>query len=393
MPIKRRNFRSMTVNLSGFDIKKQIITIAISIVFILVLVGITFTSVESLTSEANEQSRVEQLVSKIRTATYKQILQHEMKVLNATETSTHSNRTTYEFGAFLSKLFTGIEIYNLQSILHQEVPGYSVMAMELIGDRNQLDIYAPPVETPPPDNLFSNEKEDNEDQKPEPPKKPKQEPTKPKVNYTEKPPVLIYHTHNREAFLPELKNIKKANEAYHPTNNITLVGKHLAENLEKLGVPTILSSKDYWVDLPPGEYWKSYVHSKKEVEAILKQHKYIPFILDIHRDSALRARTTVTHSGKDYAAVWFIIGQINPTWQYNYQFAATIEGRLEAKVPGISRGIWAKKSGQYNQDISHNSVLIEIGGVDNNFEEANRTAEVLAKIIADLYEDMVIQGQ
>jgi len=55
----------------------------------------------------------------------------------------------------------------------------------------------------------------------------------------------------------------------------------------------------------------------------------------------------------------------------------------------LSRGVWGKTAangnGEYNQSVSPGSVLIEIGGVDNTLEECYRTADALAKIIAEMY--------
>lgn len=42
-------------------------------------------------------------------------------------------------------------------------------------------------------------------------------------------------------------------------------------------------------------------------------------------------------------------------------------------------------NGEYNQSLSSNSVLIEIGGVENSLEESYLTVEVLAKVIQDIW--------
>ncbi len=60
---------------------------------------------------------------------------------------------------------------------------------------------------------------------------------------------------------------------------------------------------------------------------------------------------------------------------------------MEAKFPGISKGIHAKSgegNGVYNQNFSPNSVLVEVGGVDNSLEECYRTADALAAAIAEV---------
>ena len=53
--------------------------------------------------------------------------------------------------------------------------------------------------------------------------------------------------------------------------------------------------------------------------------------------------------------------------------------------PGLSRGIYKKEGpgvdGIYNQDISSNSILIELGGVDNNIDEVLNTTEAISNIL------------
>lgn len=48
------------------------------------------------------------------------------------------------------------------------------------------------------------------------------------------PQVLIYHSHNRESWIPELKNIKVANEAFDSKTNVTLLGDYLIKKNENI---------------------------------------------------------------------------------------------------------------------------------------------------------------
>ncbi|WP_141431647.1 stage II sporulation protein P [Bacillus sp. 03113] len=41
----------------------------------------------------------------------------------------------------------------------------------------------------------------------------------------------------------------------------------------------------------------------------------------------------------------------------------------------------------YNQDLLDNSVMLEIGGVENTLQEEYRTVNVLAEIIKDILKD------
>jgi stage II sporulation protein P len=201
--------------------------------------------------------------------------------------------------------------------------------------------------------------------------------------------VMIYHSHNRESYLPNLPNVTDPDNAYHQTKNVTLVGERLATKLEQLGVGAVDYGTDYTSIVKPFNYAFSYKYSKKTVQEAFVAHPKLQFVFDLHRDSLNREKTTLTTGGKAYAQVYFIIGQRNPHWKENEAFAAKIHDKLEAKVPGLSRGIWGKTpqdgNAEYNQTLSSNSVLLEIGGPYNSLEECYRTADVLAEVIADLY--------
>lgn len=199
--------------------------------------------------------------------------------------------------------------------------------------------------------------------------------------------VFIYHSHNRESWLPELHNGSKD-----PTDskiNVTLVGKRLAQQLEAKGVGAAHSSKDYASSVKSYNWNYSYKYSLQTVKQALAGNKNLKFFFDIHRDSQPRSKTTTTIRGTDYAQVFFIIGHRNPNWKQNEEFASRIQERLEKDYPGLSRGIWGKTAatgnGEYNQSVSPDSVLIEIGGKDNTLKECYRTADALAEVIADLY--------
>lgn len=199
--------------------------------------------------------------------------------------------------------------------------------------------------------------------------------------------VFIYHSHNRESYYPELPPTTK--DPNSGKVNVTLVGKRLADQLEKRGIGALHSSKDYAGTVKDYDWNQSYKYSKQTVKQAMAGDKDLTFFFDIHRDSLRRKESTVTIGGKDYAQVFFIIGQRNPNWKQNESFANEIHEKLEASYPGLSRGIWGKTAatgnGEYNQSLAPDSVLIEIGGVDNTLEECYRTADALAKTISDLY--------
>ncbi|MBB6636195.1 stage II sporulation protein P [Cohnella thailandensis] len=199
--------------------------------------------------------------------------------------------------------------------------------------------------------------------------------------------VFVYHSHNRESFYPELKAGTKQPDS--GAVNVTLVGKRLVGQLEKLGVGAVHSNDDYAKTIKDYNWNNSYKYSLQTVKEAMADNKDLQIFFDIHRDSQRRSKTTTTINGVDYAQVYFIIGHRNPNWEENEKFANSIHQVLEKEYPGLSRGIWGKDSttgnGEYNQSVSPDSVLIEIGGVDNTLAECYRTADALAKVVAELY--------
>ncbi|MEF2964766.1 stage II sporulation protein P [Paenibacillus sp. M1] len=201
--------------------------------------------------------------------------------------------------------------------------------------------------------------------------------------------VMIYHSHPQESYNPLIgANIDNPSSA-EKTKSVGLVGDFLTKELERKGVATLHTYENYSASKSNYSYNYSYKYSRQTVKTAMAENGKLQYFLDIHRDSQRHDKTTTDIAGKSYAQVYFIIGHANENWRENEAFASSIHERLEQSYPGISRGIWGKTSaqgnGEYNQSLSPNSILIEIGGIDNTAEELERTSKVLAGIIADLY--------
>ncbi|MBN2981782.1 stage II sporulation protein P [Cohnella algarum] len=203
------------------------------------------------------------------------------------------------------------------------------------------------------------------------------------------PSILIYHTHNRESWLPELDSSKKAEQAFDSEINVTLLGSYLKKKLSQDGIEVVHSRKDYPNLINDFDYANSYMYSKAVITNELNQHKELRYLFDIHRDASVREKTTVTFNRTDYAQVYFVVGTNHPEWKKNLKFAEKLQNLLNARVPNLSKGIYLKDkstgNGEYNQSLSGNSALIEIGGVENTLEESYRTLDILAEAIRELW--------
>lgn len=305
---------------------------------------------------------------------------------------------------FLTRLTTGVHPEDPRTIAAQLLPGghgeIGFLALQGVGT-NPSDI---PVEVPPAPHLReitgsepkqeeaeeaeeANAPEEPADHPPETPS-PEREPPEPsKEESAGKFRVFVYHSHPTEAYLPYLDGAEQPNEAFssEPAHTVIEVGAFLANLLNQKGLPT-LHSKEYY------NWETAYQESRQTVKAAMKEHASLHYFLDLHRDSAKRDVTVLEHNGTTYAKLFFVIGQKNPNFEQNQAFAKAIHDALEAKVSGLSRGIFVKKdgsNGEFNQSLSPNSLIIEVGGVENTMEESKRSIEVLAEVLADLYWDQI----
>jgi stage II sporulation protein P len=331
---------------------------------------------------------------------FKSLLGMELPQMGSGESSPfHASR----MAAFLLRFMTDMNADDPKSLLALEMPGmdrdHSVLLRPGSGEPDapldnspvEEDIGQPDNGLPqdPGETAAPEESADPIEQSPSP--EPSQADDPPKLTDKQstegRKVVFIYHSHNRESWYPELK--PDTTDPNSDTVNVTLVGKRLAKDLESLGLGSTHSSKDYSTTIKGYNWNYSYKYSLQTVRQALANNNQLKFFFDIHRDSQRRKKTTATIKQKDYAQVYFIIGHRNPNWRENEQFANQIHEQLEKDYPGLSRGVWGKTAangnGEYNQSIAPDSVLIEIGGVDNTLQECYRTADVLAKVIAELY--------
>ncbi|MFS0577310.1 stage II sporulation protein P [Sporosarcina sp. 179-K 3D1 HS] len=203
--------------------------------------------------------------------------------------------------------------------------------------------------------------------------------------------IYIYHTHSRESFLPYFRNTDKPEDAYHSKANITLVGEMLGRALERRGVGTNVDSTDIVqeLNLKGLDYTYSYKVSGELVRSARKENKDLEIFLDIHRDSLRKNSTTKVINGDSFARLLFVVGTGHENYEKNLSFTDGLDKLLSSEYPGLSKGILKKDGSQgngvYNQDISPNSVIVEIGGVDNTVEELHRTTEALAEVLSDYY--------
>lgn len=349
-------------------------------------------------------SSMKGLAASVSNSFFLDMLGLEVPHLSETRPHTVSTFSQDNVLGFVFRLVTDINPRDPKTLLAREVPGLGLDSSHLIRKPSGSGPIAGPIEYPPgkPSSGDTPSAAGNDNSGSGQPAAPSSSPapssgptTQPAANppgKDHKKAVLIYHSHPRESWVPELGLASKdANQAQDAKTNITLVGKELADRLEERGVGAVHYSTDYATAVEKYNWYYSYKYSNKTVKEAFAANPEIQFVFDLHRDDSSKEKSTLTVNGTSYAKVFLILGQKNPQWQKNEAFASKLQEKIEKKVPGLSRGIWAKEAhdgnAEYNQSLSTNSVLIEVGGVYNTFEECKRTAAVLADVIAELYQD------
>ena len=197
----------------------------------------------------------------------------------------------------------------------------------------------------------------------------------------ENPIIYLYNSHQLENYSSE--NL----EIYGITPNVLMASYLLRENLNKLDIPTIVEESNMSNILTKHGWNYSYSYQASRIVMEEKKNKYstLEYFIDIHRDSVSKNYSTATISDKNYAKVLFVIGADHDSWEKNYNLANTLNTLIEKNYSGLSRGVIKKTginvNGIYNQDISPNCILIEVGGVDNTIEEVNNTMLAIADIL------------
>jgi stage II sporulation protein P len=208
----------------------------------------------------------------------------------------------------------------------------------------------------------------------------------------EQPTVYLYHTHNQESFTTEITSNNRTDKTHDDSTNITLVGEKLDQLLEDKGINAIHEQRDVSEILKERgwSFHDSYKVSREHLVNVVDEHNSIKMALDIHRDSMKKSVTTLKAGKEDYARIYFIVSKSSNNFEENLKFANLLNQKIEEKVPGLARGVFMKSKensedqNSYNQDLINQSVLVNIGGVENTLEEEYRSVEVFAEVIEEI---------
>ncbi|WP_019227711.1 stage II sporulation protein P [Sedimentibacter sp. B4] len=201
--------------------------------------------------------------------------------------------------------------------------------------------------------------------------------------------LIIYHTHGTESFYPdEGSNYRSLDEG----KNVTGIGNIIAANLEGNGIN--LTHLQEYNDYP--DYNSSYANSNYAVSQILSNSKK-NLLIDIHRDGAeenseyeavLSQVKTTYINDRAAATCTLVVGDKNGNYEQVKQTADKLYAIAEEMYPGLFRKIIVRPGAYFNQYLSNQSMLIEIGSSLNTLDEAQYSADLVSQVLLEYIDEI-----
>ena len=215
-----------------------------------------------------------------------------------------------------------------------------------------------------------------------------------KAPVSEKPLVLILHTHTSEAYLLQGTNFVEgvlgdAVYSREASQNVLAVGAVLAETFEQKGITALHCTVMHDDPTLSG----SYDRADKTVEQYLKMYPSIVLVIDLHRDSVMTSQgefvRSVWRNGEvEMAQVMAVVGSDengtkHESWEENLALALQLRERLNEGERALCRPVSLRRE-SYNQELAPLSLLLEIGTAANTVEEAKRSAALVGEALTEI---------
>ncbi len=203
-----------------------------------------------------------------------------------------------------------------------------------------------------------------------------------------RPTVLIYHTHTHEAYEMQYEYEYVEASAWRTLDNkhnIVRVGDELSALLYERGFTVIHDTTDHELNDHPNSYSRSLDTLKSYVGEV-------DIFIDVHRDAYVENSgrpLCLTDGTKELAQLMLVVGNgegfnEKPKYTENYMLAARITRILNNSLSGLCRPVLVK-DGRYNQHVSENCLLVEVGHNRNSLEQALNSTVYLADAIYEAF--------
>lgn len=181
--------------------------------------------------------------------------------------------------------------------------------------------------------------------------------------------VAFYHTHTDESYTPT-----DGKDSILGAGGILKVGDAFSNALKKNGLEVIQSKAKH----DPHDNM-AYERSRRTAVDLVKQQP--DAIFDIHRDAVPPEVYRATINNQDISKVQLVVGKYGPTGKQIEDYALQIKAAADKKHPGLVKGIFFAKGGDYNQDLFPKSMLLEVGADTNTRQSAENGIALFADVV------------
>lgn len=209
---------------------------------------------------------------------------------------------------------------------------------------------------------------------------------------TEKPQILIYHTHGGETYVDSPKGNYHSDDK---PNSTLEIGAMLTQELSKRGRGVVHNTTYH--DIP--EFNSAYTRSLKTIQNMQAKYSSVDIVIDLHRDGRdfdkipkeeFHKQSVATIDGKPVAKFLFVVGEKSQNSKRIAELAEGITAFAESKYPGMTKPVVYKNYARFNQFTSNNHLLLEVGGNANSLEEAKASIPYIAEVIDEYFKQQGI---
>ena len=193
-----------------------------------------------------------------------------------------------------------------------------------------------------------------------------------KVLKEEKPYVYIFNTHYEEEYLD---------------TNVLEMSKLLSDKLRESNINSVFEDINYkeYIKINDLIGVNNYIMIRPIIEEKINEETKL--VIDLHRDSINKKDSVININGKEYAKILFVVDNYYKDYLIKYDLANKFNDYLNSKYKGISRGVYVKNGKGFNQDLSKNMILLELGGYQNSKDELVNTIDIIVEMIKEFIYD------
>lgn len=209
-----------------------------------------------------------------------------------------------------------------------------------------------------------------------------------KTHVESAPTILIYHTHTTEAYTQTEANPYKQTSAFRTREqdkSVVAVGEALKKELEEVYGYAVLHDT---TDHEPPKLATAYERSEVTMTAYKEKYPSLEIFIDLHRDASSDTTDYVLFQGQPAARIMCVVGkgekyEDKPDFDSNLALAQAFTDSLNAMTKGFARQVRIKP-GRYNQHLSSQCLLIEVGHNANTLEQALNAVPAIAKALHEV---------